>query len=179
MYHGGAKWYRIPSEPSTGKKGKTEFGVGIYTSNMYNTVIKYAKGSNIVQKLKIKKDFVDIKDVHVPNDEVFDLIKKLKIRNYKDIMSQLDSYHQRTGNNKTSLDILNNLIVNNDASYGIKSKEIVKYYISKNVDAKYISQSGDEFWILIFNPAIILSYEKVNPKQWGTDEFPFELPNIK
>ena len=177
MYHGGKSWYTIPSDISVGTKDRYEHGVGIYTTNCYTTATQYAKGSKVVQKLEIKKNFKDIQDVDVHIDVIRDFITKLKPKNYKQILRDLEYSSYRKNTKTISLNILNNLIVNNNSGVGKKGTEIVKFYIKHGVDAKYINQSYNEFWILIFNPKIIKSYIKVDPKKWGTDQFPFELPN--
>lgn len=177
MYHGGTTWYSIPNELSVGKANRYEHGVGIYTTNFYNTAIKYATGSKVVQKVEIAKNFKDICDVNLHIDDIRKFIINLKPKNYKLILSDLERYINRINKSIISLDVLNNLIVNHNAGTGQKGSSIVKFYIVHGVDAKYIHQSGNEFWILIFNPKIIKSYIKVDPKKWGTDQFPFELPN--
>lgn len=183
MYHGGKSWSMLPSDISVGKVNRYEHGVGIYTTNFYNTVIKYAKGNRVVHKLEILKNFKDIRDVKVDINDIRKFIKELKPTNYEKILSDLERYTNRIKKQIISLDILNNLVVNHNAGVGKKGKEIVKFYINHGADAKYISQSGNEYWIVIFNPKIIKGFIKVDPKRWGTDEFPFELsnelPNIK
>ena len=75
-----------------------------------------------------------------------------------------------------SADILNNLIVNYESGAGSVGIKISNYLVSKGVDAKFELQSGDEFWLIVFNPKILKKVVIVDPKTVNSD-FAFTLPN--
>lgn len=179
VYHGGKKWYSRPINLIPSKKNRKNYGTGIYTTNFLNTARNYAKGSRVVHLLDIDKNYKDIRNIQINVNEAIDFIKKLKgLRKKQELINQLDNYLQRVGKQEINLSILNNLIINNDAAPGILGKQVSDFLVSKGADAELINQSGNEFWLLIFNPRIIKNFVIVDPKKEGK-EFPFELSEIK
>lgn len=173
MYHGGKKWYTIPTDLISGKKGKTWYGVGIYTTNFYETARKYGKGSRVVHILDIDKNYKDLDNVNIVLDEAISFIKNLRGLRFKsEIVDRIKKY-----DDKIPLSVLHNNIINSDAAPGELGKEVSDFLSSKGADASYISQSGKEFWLLIFNPRIIKSFNVIDPATIGS-KFPFELPRI-
>lgn len=69
---------------------------------------------------------------------------------------------------------MNNLIVNWQAGSGDVGIELKDFFVSKGVDASEQDQSGEEFWLVVFNPKIIKGYSVVDPKKIET----FMLPSI-
>jgi hypothetical protein len=179
VYHGGKKWYYTPTDLIASKKNRKNYGTGIYTTNFLNTARSYAKGSRVVHLLEIDKNYRDIRQVKIDVNEAVDFIKNLNgLRKKQQLIDQLQHYSEKIGKQEIGLSILNNIIINNDAAPGILGKQVSNFLVSKGADAEFISQSGNEFWLLIFNPKIIKGFAVVDPKKEGK-EFPFELPNIK
>lgn len=179
VYHGGSKWFTTPTHLIPSKKNRKYYGTGIYTTNFLNTARSYAKGSRVVHLLNIDNNYKDIRKVFINVKEAIDFVKNLNgLRKKEQLVNQLENYSQRVGKQEINLSILNNLIVNNDAAPGILGKKVSEFLVSKGADAELISQSGNEFWLLIFNPKIIKGFSIVDPKKEGKD-FPFELPQIK
>lgn len=177
VYHGGKKWFATPNSLIPSKKNRKNYGTGIYTTNFLNTARSYAKGSRVVHLLNIDKNYKDIRNVQINVSEAVNFIKNLNgLRKKLQLINQLENYSQRIGKQEISLSILNNIIINNDAAPGILGKQVSDFLASKGADAELISQSGNEFWLLIFNPKIIKNFVIVDPKEEGK-EFPFELPN--
>lgn len=175
MYHGGGRWSTAPEiRPSKG--GRYEGGVGIYFTNNYETARKYAKGGKVVQLVNIRSNFRKLKDVKLELSEIIQFITDLYgLRKKKEIISDLNRYSERTGRTEISLEILNNLIVNHEAGAGEVGTEIAKFFASKGADASVQDQSGDEQWLIVFNPKIIASYDVVDPKKvqdWMLPEIP-------
>lgn len=174
MYHGGKKWYTTPTDLISSKKGRSWYGVGIYTTNFYETARKYGKGPRVVHLLDIDKKYQDLDNVNIAVDEAIKFIKNLRGLRFKsEIVERIKRYKDNI-----PLSILHNNIINTDAAPGLIGKEVSDFLASKGADASYISQSGKEFWLLIFNPRIIKSFKVIDPKNID-NEFPFELPQIK
>ena len=74
-------------------------------------------------------------------------------------------------------DVLNNLIVNYESGSGNAGIQIPQYFVSIGIDASLQNKSGDEQWLVIFNPKIIKKFIIVNPKQVDSN-FQFMLPRI-
>lgn len=179
MYHGGKKWYYTPKELLASKKDRHNYGVGIYTTNFLHTARMYAKGSRVVHELQIDKDYHELDTVTINVDEATSFVKNMSgLRNKSDIIESLKRFSERVQKKDIPIAILHNLIHNANAAPGLLGKKVSDFLVSKGVDANYVSQSGNEFWLVIFNPNIIKSFKIVDPRKEGT-EFPFEYPNIR
>lgn len=176
MYHGGKRWSRIPSEILGSSQGRYEGGVGIYFTNSYDTARKYAKGSKVVHLVDIDKNFKDIKDVELPLSEVLSFIKNLSgMRHRTEIAQDLQSNASRKNQGYVSANVLNNLIVNHEAGAGKVGVALTNFLVSKGVDASLEYHSGDEFWLVVFNPNIIKKVTVVNPRTINSNSA-FMLP---
>lgn len=161
MYHGGNKWYSEP-ELRPPSKGRYEFGPGIYFTNNYETAKKYARGSNVVQLVKIDRNFKDMKSVSLEMNAVLDFLKNnIPPKNRKNIQADIIRYSERSGKTSIPLTVINNLIVNWESGAGQIGIEIANFYAQSGADAVVESRSGDEQWMVIFNPKIIKKYEIV------------------
>ena len=176
MYHGGQKWSFLPRELQPSFKSRYEAGVGIYFTNYYETARKYAKGSRVVQIVEIDKNFKDISDVKVPIKELLDFIKSVPLmKKKKEIMIDIVNYAKRINASSVPLNVLNNLVVNYEAGSGKPGLEIAKFFVSKGGDASVQNQSGNEFWLVVFNPKIMKKVSVVDPK--GKIEWELQKPN--
>ena len=179
MYHGGKKWFFAPRELLASKKDRHNYGVGIYATNFLHTARMYAKGSRVVHELEIDKNYKELDTVSIDVDEAIDFIKNMSGLRKKDvIIEDLKRFSDRVQKKIIPIAILHNLIHNLDAAPGLLGKKVSDFLVSKGVDANFVSQSGNEFWLVIFNPRIIKSFKIVDPRKEGK-EFPFEFPNIK
>ena len=177
MYHGGKRWSRIPSELYSHKQGRYECGVGIYLTNDYNTARKYAKGSRVVHLVEVDKNFKELGDIKIPLTEILDFVKNLSgLRHKSEIITSLTNNAARMNTDYVRGDILNNLIVNYEAGAGNVGIKISNYFVSRGADAKFELQSGDEYWLVVFNPNIIKKVTVVDASKVNGD-FPFILPN--
>jgi|TARA_S200002703_G_C3792996_1_gene244776 hypothetical protein len=177
MYHGGKKWYSIPTELQPSYKGRYEHGVGIYTTNFWQTASKYAKGSRVIHFLVIDKNYTDIRDVIVSKDEILKFVSDINFKNKKQLIKDINSYLERRNTNELPLNILNNLIVNNESGSGKSGVELTKFFIKHGGDVSLVNMGGDEYYIIIFNPKIIKYMEIIKPDQIGKFPYEFELNN--
>ena len=179
MYHGGQKWYSIPNELQPSYKNRYEHGVGIYTTNFWQTAKKYAKGSRVIHLLVIDENYKDIKDVKVSKSEVLNFVKSINFKNKSLLIKDINFYFERTKSDELTLNILNNLIINNESGAGKSGVELTKFFIKNGGDASFVKMGGDEYYIVIFNPKIIKYMEITEPKKIGEYPFEFELKNNK
>jgi hypothetical protein len=181
MYHGGKRWSRIPTELISSKKGRYEAGVGIYFTNRYETARSYAGGSRVVHLASIDKKFKRLDEVNIPLKEIVNFLKNLGgLRKRQEIINDLERNATRMKRDTISADILNNLIVNHEAGSGNVGVKISNFFVSNGADASIeggVGLQDGEFWLLVFNPAIIKSVSVVDPRKIGSD-FPFMLPRI-
>ena len=160
MYHGGKKWYFTPKEIIASKKDRHNYGVGIYATNFLYTARMYAKGSRVIHELEIDKNYRELDTVTIDVDEAIDFVKNMSgLRNKADIIESLKRFSERVQKKIIPIAILHNLIHNHDAAPGLLGKKVSDFLVSKGVDANFVSQSGNEFWLVIFNPRIIKSFK--------------------
>ena len=178
MYHGGSRWSYLPDDIWPGKNNRYEAGVGIYFTNSYNTARKYAKGNKVVHLVEIDKQFKDIDDVRVSVDKITNFVKNVpQLSSKKNIIDDIISYSTRVGKTEIPLSVLNNLVVNYQAARGKSGVFIAKFFTENGADAHVQKQSGDEVWLVVFNPKILKSVKVVNPKEINSDS-QFMLPML-
>lgn len=173
MYHGGSRWLTSP-EVRPSKNNRYEGGVGLYFTNSYERARTYAKGSKVVQLVNIDRNFKDLDDVRVDVNEIIEFLNSVRgLKKRKEIIQDLQRTALRSGSD-VRLSVLNNLIVNWQAGSGDVGIELKDFFVSKGVDASIQDQSGEEFWLVVFNPKIIKGYSVVDPKKIEK----FMLPSI-
>jgi hypothetical protein len=178
MYHGGKRWSRIPSEIIGSAQGRYEGGPGIYFTNSYETARQYAKGSRVVHLIDIDRNFKDISDISVPLENVIEFVKNCGGMPRKNtIIEALKNNALRMKQNVIGLDILNNLVVNYESGSGKVGIRVANYFVENGGDASVYNKSGDESWLIVFNPSIIKKISVVNPSKINSD-FQFMLPKI-
>ncbi len=171
MFHGGNRWYSAP-EVQVPSRGRYEFGVGINTTNNFETARKYAKGSNVITLLSIDKNIKEIDDVYVPLTEIIDFIKSVRGMKKRDnVISDLKRYSERTSKTDIPLSVFNNLVINHEAASGQVGLEITNFFVSKGADVVIDDRGSGEQWMIIFNPSIIKKYEVINPAKWSVDDY--------
>lgn len=177
MYHGGKRWSQLPTELMPHKQGRYEAGVGIYFTNSYNTARRYAKGSRVVHLVELDKNYKELGDIQIPVTELIQFVKSVSgLKRKSNIINDIQRHAERIHSDVVRLNVLNNLIVNHEAGAGRAGVEISKYFVSKGADAHLEKQSGDEFWLVVFNPNIIKKVTVVDPKTVNSDST-YMLPN--
>lgn len=163
MYHGGVQWFGIPKELIPSRKNRYEYGVGIYTTNNYQTASQYAKGSRIVQILDINKNYTDIKNVKIPLKDTINFLSSIRLKNRAKIIEDLKFNAERMKSELIDAEIINNLMVNHEAGAGPAGVAVSQFLVRNGVDASLERKSGDEYYLIIFNPNIIRKVQKVDP----------------
>lgn len=189
MWHGGRKWQWGP-EIMPNKKGQAERGPGIYCTNNYMTANKYAKGGGQVRKLRIEPRAL-LEDIAIPLADAIGFVKANLIRRtHADIIERLedcsakiklDAYTLKGDAPHVPLQVLNNLCVNSDQSYGERGLALNKFLVSHGADASFDYASGREVWGVIFNPECIKSHQ-VTPSaavDWSEDFLPDPVKLIR
>lgn len=174
LYHGGSMWETTP-QYFPAKKGRYEGGNGIYLTTSYETARKYAKGSKIVLAVYVKPDYKKIWDVLVPVQEMIDFLSSIRMKNKKKVIDAIKASVDRQNKTVLPAAILNNLIVNFEAGSGEAGVLVNQFLVSKGVDAE-VTNKGAEDWLVVFNPRIIVKWEKVKPSEMKPQDY--HLPQI-
>lgn len=129
FYHGGnLDDFKSKSIP---KKGRYEFGVGLYLTDSYNVVEKYRKGSRKLYRVEVYYGN-NIDNSFIDYDKTVWFIKSYAATSKRNsIIGYLNKYNE---NNKVPADIFNNLLLNHDAIKGSKTIELKNFLVDNNID---------------------------------------------
>lgn len=170
LWHGGNLDFN--EENVSHKKGRWEFGPGLYLTTHYNTAKKYAKGSRKLYQVVVQKG-VDIKDVDLPVDTVLAFVNTYVIKAKKrDILERIE---KRTSNGMISADTFLNIMINEEAIKNINTSQLRNFLVQNGID--YSIQDSAFGWhermLVIFNMKKIVS-KKVVKSTEKIEEF--DLP---
>jgi len=179
FYHGGSSLFNTEPKIMDTKKGRYEYGPGIYLTTSYDTARKYAKGNKVVHLVEIKANKIVLPiDIKIELTDTIELISKkisMSSKNREKMISDLKrSFEQRqylTANTVISL------LVNNEVLKGSAGPKVSEWLSHMGVTADFNQMSNEE-WLIVFNPAIISSSSIVPVKQVGSIEFPYDLPLV-
>lgn len=177
-WHGGHKWEGAP-EIRASKKGQYECGPGIYSTTNLNTASRYSKGGGRIIQFTIDPEITWLEDVKVPFDDAMTFVKKSnhigKRRILQDDLQR--SYELRDHirfEGMLPLSILVNLAVNNNCLSGKASPELAEFLTASGAQASLHRSSGDEDWVIVFDPKAITNYDIKSSKDidWTEDKLP-------
>jgi len=178
FYHGGSSLFNNEPKIMNTKKGRYEYGPGIYLTTSYDTARKYATGNKVVHLVGIYANKIVLPiDIKIDLGDSIQLISKKismspKIR--EKMISDLKRSFER-GHLTTNTVI--SLLVNNEALRGSAGTKVAEWLSEQGVTADFNRMSNEE-WLVVFNPSIISSSSIVSIKQVGSTEFPYDLPLV-
>jgi len=171
FWHGGDLGHSY-SDSMTYKKGRYEFGPGLYLTTHYDTAKKYAKGSRKLYMIVISKGN-DLSNSFLPFEEVKNFVNTWVIGSKKKLI--LDRINKYNKDGKISGNILNNIIINEEAIKPTNMDQLRKFYVSNDID--YLIDSNTFGWnekvMVLFNTKKIVSKTQIDPKDNITM---FDLP---
>ena len=177
VFHGGRRWLGWP-EITPSKRGRGEYGPGVYCTTGLRTALKYAKtGGNIV-RIELKRDIKWLEDIKVDFNQLLDEIKNSNIRKKKILIKDLQKTYgkkdQELFKGQIFLSFFVNLAVNNDCVSGKSSLEIAQMLVNYGAQASLCRKTNRENWVVIFDPKAVKNYEILSSKNidWDHDELP-------
>ena len=176
IWHGSRRWDGEP-EIRPAKKGRAEWGAGIYGSTHFETCTGYAKGGGKVQLLTIQKTRV-LEQSCIPLETAIAFIKKSipksQVRSFIDdctafaerVQDRILSHSSPVGELKDGdlwfpAENLRNLMVNSDLSSGVRGVALAKFYADLGIGLS-TSRGGmksEEQWTVIYDPKLIVSWK--------------------
>jgi hypothetical protein len=169
LWHGG----RLDDLSSvTFKKGKYEYGPGLYLTTKWEVVQKYSKGSRKLYMVTITKG-KDADKVKVPIEEVKTFLEQYGIKKKsKDVIDSISKFNE---NGKVRGNIVINSIVNNEAVKPTLQNRFREFLIEQGIDYYIVDNpfGWHEKMVVLFNFDKIYDTVLVKPK----DEIKqFDLP---
>ncbi len=171
LYHGGTQWRSRP-EIRPAKKGRYECGPGIYFTTSYMRALDYAGGSKVVQVAQIDKSRIVVPwKVVVELTDVKELLDNIRLKNRKVVWQGIQEYASKRELRAT---IVINWLINQEALGGDSGPAVAQWLKERGATAD-VNVFHSEEWLIVFDPSIILSHRKVEPKE-ASGDFPFNLP---
>lgn len=184
IWHGSHRW-EGPPEIRPLKTGKYEFGPGIYTTTNLSRAARYAKGGGKVVQFEIDPDVKWLSGAEIPFDDMISFvenschIRKKRIL-VKDIKECWDAKDRESSNGMIPMSFLVNLGVNNECFSGKGGIEVAEFLADNDVQADLCRRTGDEEWVVIFDPEVIKSHKVLSAKDldWDQDFLPSIMDQI-
>ena len=162
LWHGG-RLDNAYYETISHKKGRWEFGPGLYLTSHYQTAQKYAKGSRRLYLITIAKGN-DARNTNIPIDNVINWCKDYVIRSKQaEVLGRLNKWGEH-GEVKAYIFI--NIITNNDAIKSTDTGNMRTFLVRQGID--YFTTDNAFGWhekmITLFNMSKIAEKKVVNSK---------------
>ncbi len=155
FYHGGNLDRYEPSLAQ--KKGRYEYGAGLYLTTHYETAHKYSKGSRKMYLITVEKG-TDINNAYLNIDRAKEFINKYAIANLrKELIKILDSYAKDT---TIKAYIFNNILNNYKAIKPSNTNNVRDFFIENNIDYEIVDNAfgwGEQMMILYNMKKIVKS----------------------
>ena len=161
FYHGG-NLDRYDDSLSQ-KKGRYQYGAGLYLTTHYGTAEKYAKGSRKMYMVTVAKGN-DIQYSSINVKPAIDFVNNYTIASKrKEILYYIDKYKTE---DTIKAYIFNNLLINHDAIKPSNTKALRDFWVDNNIDYEIIYNAfgwGEDMMVL-FNMYKIVQSIIIKPK---------------
>jgi hypothetical protein len=179
LWHGGRNLQFNHMEMLPAKKGRWEYGPGLYLTTHYETARKYAKGGGTVYKVIVERG-TELNTVDVPMDDAIGFVKRYVIGKHRnEIIEDLQNNLNRLGALKLS--VLINLCINYDALSSKNTVELRKFIVAHGADYEISKGFGgrSETIVIVFNPTVIKKVTPVKASEVSTSEFEQTITEVK
>jgi hypothetical protein len=179
LWHGGKRWVG-PPEIKPPKKGRCEYGPGIYFTNSLMTAQKYSKGGKVITLTEIEVEPENwLNNKRLPFEEVINFVSSTSWRGKQPLISRLKEHQLKFADRLPGeffLEVLVNAFVNLEMS-GKPGVELAQFLVSKGVYAHH-SRTVASDTVVVFNPKIIVDWKVIPSSEINYDE-PTELPRVE
>lgn len=165
FWHGSQRWDGHP-QVGPSKKGRYEAGPGIYLTTHRNRAAGYAKGAGSLVYVEASIELRLLEDARLTRQQMAEALAALpRLRNRKKIEADLDECAERHPDGRLFASYLVNLIVNHEALTGGAGPALARWLTEHGIDASRQSQSGNEDWLVVFNPDVLKTFKKLTAAQ--------------
>lgn len=155
------------------KKGRFEYGAGLYITTHYGTAVKYSKGSRKLYLITVEKGN-DLRYSLIDFDKIKSFISDYIIKTkQKEVLNRLIKYVN--DQNKIKGYLIQNIILGENAIKPTNTKYLRQFYIDNGIDYEMVDNAfgwGEKMMVL-FNMKKIVNILKINPNDKITV---FDLP---
>lgn len=171
FWHGGDLGYSY-SDSMSYKKGRFEYGPGLYLTTHYGTAKKYAKGSRKLYMITVEKG-KNLSESTIDFEIVKQFVDRwVMTKKKKDVIQRLEK-HNKEG--KVPAEILSNIIINEEAIKPTNMDELRKLFLSQGIDYLLVNSpfGWGEKMMVLFNTKKIVDKIVIGPKDKIEE---FDLP---
>jgi hypothetical protein len=171
LYHGGNLDAGF-QDSITHKKGRWEYGPGLYLISRYYTAKEYAKGSRKLYKVTVQKGN-NISEVNVEKEKIFDFVDiYVTKKSRKEIKERLLKFEKE---GKIPVEFLVNLVINMEAISTKDSNELRLFLVNCGVDYTIDKHpfGWDATMLVVHNPKKIIKTELAGKNDF--DDLPQEF----
>lgn len=145
------------------KKGRYEYGPGLYAITKYDVAKKYAKGNRKLYLLSIENGN-EISDVYLDRNIVEDFVNKYVISSKrKDIINRYEKHYNE---NKINASIVLNIILNENAIKSSDTDKLRTFLLNNDIDYELVDNpfGWNETMIVLYNMDKIKNKIVIKPK---------------
>jgi hypothetical protein len=145
------------------KKGRYEYGPGLYATTNYSTAQKYSKGSRRLYLLTVEQGN-DLKTVELPLETVKQFINETVIKGkQKDILNRVEKFVK---NGKIDANILNNILINEDAVKSSQTNDWRMFFVDNSIHYNIVDNAFGfhERMLILFDMKKLINKTVVKPK---------------
>lgn len=145
------------------KKGRYEYGPGLYAITKYDVAAKYSKGNRKLYLLTIENGN-EINDVKIPRKNVEYFVRKyVKSSKRNEILGYYERHYEDDNINAS---IFNNIILNQDGIKPSDTDKLRSFLLNNNIDYEIVDNpfGWHETMIVLYNMDKIVNKIRINPK---------------
>ena len=161
------------------KKGRFEYGSGLYATTHWGTANKYSKGSRKLYKIILQKGN-DANSHSIDSDAAMSFVDQYVVKAKRNEVKE--RIQKRSKNNQINAETFNNIILNNDAIRPTNTKDLSEFLVSQGIDYLLVPNAfgWGEMMVVIFNMRKIVEIKRVQPKEKiDTYDLPTEFSENK
>ncbi len=188
MWHGGERWL-TPPEIRPAKKGRAEWGPGIYGTSNLNGALKYSTGNKVLQLVEFQPATF-LQQVDFGMDLVAEFVRSSVKKSMRvELLTALERSALRCQPDPSKLKVgsgipvsgnaLLCLYVNLDLSSGASGPALSHFFSMHGVDAFTDTAPGSaDLWTVIFNPNIITNHRVFKATEVESSQFYLPDPRV-
>lgn len=185
LYHGARAWSGTP-EVRGAKKGRVEYGPGLYLTTSYETARKYSKGGGSVLRIGLDPQIVWLESARMPLADALALARSLRGAKTRlervayDLSAAAERMKGRLGGDVVPVPSLVNLLVNLDLVSGVNGPVVAAALVALGIEASLVNAKHGEDWVVLFDPRKIVSVDVVKPSDVGDGKpCPWDWPLLR
>lgn len=176
LWHGAQRWDGVPGLRAP-RVGHAEHGAGLYCTTEYATARKYAAGAGSTRSMTIDGSVRLLEGMRVHPDVLLHAVKSIpRLRAKQAILDDIGWCAERSKSDTIGLNTIINLAAHHKALSGSPAVAISEFVAAQGADASLYERHGED-WLVVFNPAIVLSSKPVRAND--VDIAMFSLPRVR